>query len=97
LSTVATSNGHISTSSTDGEFMDLLDRMESYDFIWPTLEDTSVARQAGLYCMAADATDLTRYTRGRKVIVAGYDTEDGRREAQELAEDCVSYKAASRN
>jgi putative DNA primase/helicase len=86
-------DGHISPEGPrlSEEARETLDYI---DFLWPTGDDANVAAQAADFnCTPWTIPDLRSSVRNRPIVIAAQDTEEGQAKAQEVAAQCVKYKA----
>jgi putative DNA primase/helicase len=83
-------NGEVKRSPTEST-QEIIDQWE---WLWPTSADASFAAQAAeLNCIVWTAPKLDREVKGKRIIVACQDTDDGRRIGLEVARQCLKYKA----
>jgi hypothetical protein len=95
MSTATAANGQqVDDEAFPHEFDDILDKVDGYNFVWPTQEDADHATKRGLFSWSSTQNGLNRCLYQRKVVVVSRDTDESQRAAQELAEDIDGAKAA---
>jgi putative DNA primase/helicase len=76
------------------EARDVLDYL---DVLWPTSADASAAAQAAdlVTCSAWTMPKLDEFVRGRQILIASQDDDEGIRRAQAVAQQCEKFQANS--
>jgi hypothetical protein len=75
---------------------ELWDDLQEFTFLWPTSEDAgAAAKLADLTCFHYAMSGSAEYARGRQVVVARPDTDEGERAARPVAAECLRRGAHS--